>query len=96
MTEIVVNHNNTNYHLQFREVYAGDSANRYELTAGAKTILLERRKAEKTFGKRWKILSVNWQFKDTKTAAEFLNQIMIKIDTDIDGEKLSSNFRPGK
>jgi hypothetical protein len=93
MTEILIPFRGKSYRMHFQEVYTGDSVSRYELSAGDKAILLERRKTEKNFGKRWKILSVNWTFQDSKTAAEFIHQIMVSIDEDIDGEKLYS-YKP--
>jgi hypothetical protein len=80
MKEIVINHYGTNYHLHFSEVYHGDVVSRFEVTAAAKKILLERRKRERLFQKRWKILSVNWSFTDKKVAAQFINEIMVQID----------------
>jgi len=80
MSTIVINHYGTNYILECKEVYTGEIINRYEVTAGAKTILLERKGDERVFQKRWKIVSVNWAFKDKKVAAQFINEVMVQID----------------
>lgn len=86
--EILISYFGKKYHLTCKEVYSGDTVKRFEVSFGEKTMLLERR-AEKLFEKRWKIKSVNWEFKDNKTASDFIYQIMQQIDEDIDGYKSS-------
>src|SRR4051812_8545893 len=73
------------YTVDVAEVYSGDSVSRYEVTAGAKTILLERRILERDFDRRWKIRSVNWEFRDKQAAAAFILEVMQKIDENIKG-----------
>lgn len=87
MKEIVINYNKKNYHLQNKEVYSGDSLHRYEISAGDKVIILERRKREKIFDRRWKLISVNWNFKDNQTAAFFIHEIMKSIDDELNGKR---------
>ena len=94
MTEIVINHKGTNYHVQVKEVFASDSLVRYEVTAGAKTLLLDRGNKEKIFKRRWKIVSFNWHFKDNKAAAQFIHEIMVQIDLDVKAKSSNSTENP--
>jgi hypothetical protein len=91
--EIVISYFGKNYHLNCEEVYSGDTVKRFEITVGEKTMLLERRSGEKIFERRWKIKSVNWEFSDNKTAAEFIHRIMQQLDEDIDGRKSYRRFK---
>jgi hypothetical protein len=93
MKEIVINYYRKNYRLQVTQVYAGESLSRYEVTAGSKAILLERRNV-RAFSKRWKLISLNWEFINKKIAAEFINEIMVELDKAIAAKKINFTNRP--
>lgn len=90
---IIVSYRGQPFRLKVEEVYAGDTVYRFEVSASEKTFLLERRSLEKVFEKRWKIKSVNWEFKDQKVAAEFIYLVMQHLDDDIDGKKNYSRYK---